>query len=364
MIKNYNFVIERWTRLSAGTGSLMAVLLIVLAFGPFLFDANIVDRFTTLFIYVILAVMWNALAGYAGLISVGQQAFFGLGAYFAIQLSFHGVSVYLAMLIGAFIAGVISLPLSLLMLRLSGGEFAIGMWVVAELAHLLVNLDPLVQGDTGISLIALNAYGSDDRRAYNYWMALAAMVTLFTLVFALLRGRLGASVQAIRDDQDAARSIGVRVLASKRIIFFLAAFGCALAGTLSLATLITFQPKSYFGIQWTAYMIFMVLVGGLGTLEGPILGAVIFFSIESFFGETGVWYLIGLGAAAVVFALFMPRGLWGTLEDKRGIRLLPVGYHLRLLRSNLPYGVRLYEGSDVTDSPEHTAGGDKALRPE
>jgi branched-chain amino acid transport system permease protein len=360
MIKARNFVVERWTRLSAGTGSLMAVLLVVLAFGPFLFDANIVDRFTTFFIYVILAVMWNALAGYAGLISVGQQAFFGLGAYFAIQLSFHGVSVYLAMLIGAFIAGVISLPLSLLMLRLSGGEFAIGMWVVAELAHLLVNLDPLVQGETGISLIALNAYGSDDRRAYNYWMALAAMVTFFTLVFALLRGRLGASVQAIRDDQDAARSVGVRVLASKRTIFFLAAFGCALAGTLSLATFITFQPKSYFGIQWTAYMIFMVLVGGLGTLEGPILGAAIFFSIECFFGETGVWYLVGLGSAAVVFALFMPRGLWGILEDKLGIRLLPVGYHLRLLPSNLVDGVRRYDGSDVVRSPAHGAGDDTA----
>jgi branched-chain amino acid transport system permease protein len=330
MSTDSGFVVERWTRLSAGTSILAAALLVVLAFGPLLFDANIVDRFTTLFIYVILAVMWNALAGYAGLVSVGQQAFFGLGAYFAIQLSYHGVSVYPALVLGALVAGVISLPISLLMLRLRGGEFAIGMWVVAELAHLLVNLDDLVQGETGISLIALNAYGPDARRAYNYWIALAAMVVLLALVFALLRGRLGASVQAIRDDEDAAQSVGVRVLATKRIIFFLAAFGCALAGSLWLATSITFQPKTYFGIQWTAYMIFMVLVGGLGTFEGPILGAVIFFLIEYFFSETGVWYLIGLGAAAVVFALFLPRGLWGAVEDRLGIRLLPVGYRLRM----------------------------------
>jgi branched-chain amino acid transport system permease protein len=328
------FVVERWTRLSAGTSVIVAAVLAVLAFGPLLFDANIVDRLTTLFIYVILAVMWNALAGYAGLVSVGQQAFFGLGAYFAIQLSYHGVSVYPALVLGALIAGVISLPVSLLMLRLRSGEFAIGMWVVAELAHLLVNLDDLVQGETGISLIALNAYGADNRRAYNYWMALGAAVILLALVFALLRGRLGASVQAIRDDEDAAQSVGVRVLASKRIIFFLAAFGCALAGALWLATSITFQPKTYFGIQWTAYMIFMVLVGGLGTFEGPILGAVIFFLIEYLFGETGVWYLIGLGAAAVAFALFLPRGLWGTVEDRLGIRLLPVGYRLRMLGSD------------------------------
>lgn len=324
------FTVERWTRLSAATTVVTAVLLVVLAAGPLLFTANIVDSLATLFIYLILAVMWNALAGYGGLVSVGQQAFFGLGAYFAIQLSHYGVSVYPALVLGALIAGLLSLPISLLMLRLRAGEFAIGMWVVAELAHLVVVLDQLINGETGVSLIALNAYGPDDRRAYNYWMALVSMVVLLGLVFALLRGRHGASVQAIRDDEDAAESIGVRVLATKRTIFFLAAFGCALAGTLWLATLITFQPRTYFGIQWTAYMIFMVLVGGLGTFEGPIIGAVIFFLIEYLFGETGVWYLVGLGASAVVFALFLPRGLWGTVEDRLGIRLLPVGYRLRM----------------------------------
>jgi branched-chain amino acid transport system permease protein len=198
-----------------------------------------------------------------------------------------------------------------------------------------VALDPLINGETGVSMIALSAFNPDDRRAYNYWMALVAMVVLLALVFLMLRGRLGTSVQAIRDDEDAAESVGVRVLAAKRTIFFLAAFGCALAGTLWLATSITFQPRQYFGIQWTAYMIFMVLVGGLGTFEGPILGATIFFLIEYFFGQTGVWYLIGLGAVAVIFAMFLPRGIWGNLEQNFGIRLLPIGYRLRMLASSL-----------------------------
>ena len=77
------------------------------------------------------------------------------------------------------------------MLRLRDGEFAIGMWVVAELAHLLVVLDPVINGETGVSMIALNAFNPDDRRAYNYWMALVAMVVLLALVFVILRGRLG-----------------------------------------------------------------------------------------------------------------------------------------------------------------------------
>lgn len=350
------FVVERWTRLSAVSSIAVAVVLAFLALAPLLFDANVVDSLTTLFIYLILSVMWNALAGYAGLVSVGQQAFFGLGAYFAIQLSYYGIGVYPALLFGALITGVLSFPISLLMLRLRGGEFAIGMWVVAELAHLLVALDPVINGETGVSMIALNAIAPDTRRDYNYWMALAAMVVLLAAVFALLRGRLGASVQAIRDDEDAAESVGVRVLAGKRTIFFLAAFGCALAGSLWLATSISFQPRQYFGIQWTAYMIFMVLVGGLGTFEGPILGGVIFFLIEYLFGQTGVWYLVGLGGAAIVFALFLPRGLWGTIEDKFGIRLLPVGYSLRML------GPDVYAGNAAADE-RAGAPGDAAAQP-
>ena len=105
--------------------------------------------------------MWNALVGYCGLVSIGQQAFFGLGAYFAVRLADSGVSVYPSLFLAALIVGALSLPLSALMLRLKGGEFAIGMWVVSELAHLLVNLDTLINGETGTSLIALNAYPTD-----------------------------------------------------------------------------------------------------------------------------------------------------------------------------------------------------------
>lgn len=322
--------VQRWTRLSATASAVLVVLIVALAFVPLMFGANVLDSLTLLFVYVILGVMWNALAGYGGLVSVGQQAFFGLGAYAAIRLSSFGVPVYGALVLGALLAGAVSLPLSTFALRLHGGEFAIGMWVVAELAHLLVNLDRLIQGETGTSLIALNAYAPQDRRAYNYWLALAAMVVLVGAVFALLRGRLGAAVQAIRDNEEAAASIGVRVLAAKRTIFVLASVGCAMAGAIYLSYQISFQPRAYFSVNWSAYMIFMALVGGLGTFEGPIIGAVFFFLMESWFGATGVWYLVGLGAVALLFALFAPRGLWGMLEDRTGLQLLPLGYRLRL----------------------------------
>jgi branched-chain amino acid transport system permease protein len=320
--------VRRWSTVSiVAIGGLVGIL-VILAFGPLFLGSYLTDRITTLFIYVILAVMWNALAGYGGLVSVGQQAFFGLGAYAVIRLSEAGVPVYPAMALAPVIVAALAFALSPLALRLRGGEFAIGMWVFAELAHLLVNLDGLIQGETGRSLIALSSFAPDIRRANNYWFALGAMTIFLALVFVLLRSRTGASVQAIRDNEEAAASVGVRVMSTKRTIFVLAAAGCAAAGALTLSTLITFQPKTFFSVQWTAYMIFMTLVGGLGTFEGPIIGAVVFFVVESLFGASGVWYLVALGATALVFSLWIPRGIWGTISARSGVQLMPIGYRL------------------------------------
>jgi branched-chain amino acid transport system permease protein len=330
-----SFRVQRWTTASRATIAAVAVLAIVGAVAPLWLGPGAMDRLTILYVYVILAAMWNALAGYAGLVSVGQQLFIGLGAYFTIKLADWGLNPFVAMIAAGVIVAVIALPLSFPMLRLRGGEFAIGMWVVAELAHLLVNLDPLVRGETGTSLIALNAFDPVLRRNLIYWLALAAMTGLLGGLFLLLRSRVGAAIQAIRDNEEAAASVGVRVTSTKRLIFVLAAFGVGLAGALWLATALTFQPKAFFSVQWTAYMIFMVLVGGIGTFEGAILGAVLFFLIETWFGSTGVWYLVGLGGTALVFALLLPRGIWGAIERRTGLRLLPVGYRLDL---KLPEG--------------------------
>jgi branched-chain amino acid transport system permease protein len=341
MTRPSSMKVYRSTPLSAVASVVVFALVAVLAIMPLVMSADVTGPLTTLFIYIILGVMWNVLAGYGGLVSVGQQAFFGLGAYAAIRLSYGGVPVYPALILGALLAGVTALPLSVFALRLKGGEFAIGMWIVAELTHLLVNIDSLIQGETGTSLIALNALPPAARQRDIYWLALASMVLLGASVFAILRGPLGASVRAIRDNEEAAASVGVNVLGCKRIIFALSAVGCAMAGTLWLATYITFQPKSYFSAQWSAYMIFMALVGGLGTFEGPILGAILFFLMEVLFGDTGVWYLASLGLMAVILSLLLPQGLWGFIENRFSLHLLPVGY--RLLPTKKPSDVKLSE---------------------
>jgi branched-chain amino acid transport system permease protein len=328
------FTIERWTPASRIGFAGIAIIVALFALAPILLKSGTLDRLTALFIYIMLAAMWNALAGYGGLVSIGQQMFFGLGAYFTIRLADAGLNPFLSTFASAVVVALVAWSISYFMLHLKGGEFAIGMWVLSAFTHLLVNLDDLIQGETGTSLISMNAYESDGRRIAIYLMALVSMLLLLGILYTLLRSKSGAAIQAIRDNEAAATSVGVDVVKTKRKLFVLAAFGIGLAGALWLCSALTFQPKTYFSVQWTAYMIFMVLVGGIGKFEGAIIGAVLFFVVETWFGGTGVWYLIGLGLAAVIFSLYFPKGIWGAIETRFGITLLPIGYKLNVLKSN------------------------------
>jgi branched-chain amino acid transport system permease protein len=323
--------VHRWTKGSRVFVSGAGVLLVLLAFIPFAFTQNTTEKLTELFVLIIIAAMWNVMAGFAGLVSVGQQAFIGIGAYATIVAAEQGVNPFVGAVLAALFAGVVSLPVSLLVFRLRGGQFAIGMWVVAEVFRLLVTNDQSIGGGTGRSLIGLNVYDPATRQAYTYWVALGFMALLVILGFVLLRSRLGASLQAIRDDEAAAVSVGVRVTRAKRVVFLLAGVGCGAAGAVTILNTLRVQPDSIFGVQWTAYMIFMVLLGGLGTFEGPVLGALVLFGVQQEFANQGSWYLVGLGAVAIVVTLLFPRGLWGALVDRFELRLMPVGYHVRQL---------------------------------
>jgi len=331
------FRVQRWTPLSiAFTGGLGGGIA-VLALGPLVFGENTQYNLIQLFFLAIMAMMWNALAGYGGLVSVGQQAFIGLGAYGAVFFSVqHGLNPYLSMFLATLVGGAVAIPVAAVVLWLRNGAFAIATWVVAEAFAILVSLDPnpAIGGGTGTSaLLPFNLrYTPSQRLHYTYWAALGAVAVLLLLLFVLLRSRLGGSLQAIRDDEEAAASVGVRVLLGKGILFVVAGAGCAAAGTIILAwqlSVLPLGPNSVFGINWTARMIFMVLVGGLGTFEGPIIGAVVLYLLQTYVSIGGVWYFVMLGGIAIGFALLMPRGIWGTIQERFNVQLLPVGYRLR-----------------------------------
>ena len=144
----------------------------------------------------------------------------------------------------------------------------------------------------------------------------------------LLRSRFGLDLTAIRDNEVGARSVGVRVVLAKRIVYLVAAAGAGAAGAVLIISQLFIQPTSVFSVQWSAYMIFVALIGGLGSIEGPIVGTLIFFMLQQTLADRGAWYLIVLGSIAVVMAMWVPRGIWGLVANRFDLRLFPVGYFL------------------------------------
>jgi branched-chain amino acid transport system permease protein len=303
-------------------------VLAVLAYLPYLTTTGTTSSMVNLFILVTLGTTWNLLAGYAGLVSVGQQAYIGVGACIVYFLASHGVEPFIALPAAVVGCAIVSLPVSLLVFRLSGAYFAIATWVVSETFSQSLARDSSLGGGTGASLPGLGGVGATLLNAYTYWAALG--VTVLTLLgsYLLLRSRLGLALTAVRDNEVAARSLGVRVGRAKRIVYLAAAAGGGGAGALVILSQLNVQTSNVFNVQWSAYMIFVVLIGGIGSLEGPILGAIVFFVLEQRLANYGGWYLILLGTVAVLMALFARRGLWGVV-DRFDFPLFPVGYTLR-----------------------------------
>jgi len=316
-----------------GRGSLpggigMLVVVAALAVLPYTAGPDVIFNLVSMFVLIMLASMWNLLAGYGGMMSIGLQAFYGLGGYTLLFLSNHGVGVWPGIPLAALITGVIAVPVSFLAFRLRGGYFAIGTWVISEAIYLIVSQDSSLGGGSGASLTTLSGYDPAQRQANTYWVALTLLVLAVGGVFALLRSRLGLGLTAIRDSETAADSLGVRTGFAKRVAFLVAALGCGAAGALTLANTLSIAPGSAFDVTLTAYMIFCVLIGGLGTIEGPVIGAVIFFEIQYHYSSSGVWYLVALGALAIVMAIRLPQGIWGLVTTRTRLSLFPVGYQL------------------------------------
>jgi branched-chain amino acid transport system permease protein len=228
------------------------------------------------------------------------------------------------------IAGVISFPISFVAFRLSGGYFAIGTWVIAEVLRLIVMQVDVLGGGSGITFQAMSESMSPGRRiAYVYWLSLVAVVIAIAVTYLLMRSRLGLGFTAIRDDSVAAGSLGVRVVRSRRLVFVVSAMGCALGGAMIAASTLRVEPESLFSVQWSAFMIFIVVIGGIGTIEGPIVGAIIFFALQQWLSDLGTWYLVILGVLAIVITLYLPKGVWGLISGNGRIRLFPVGYTLK-----------------------------------
>ena len=281
-------------------------------------------EFVEIACYFIFAMMWNLLAGYGGMVSIGQQAFFGFGGYVMLMLgNFAGVNPFLAVPLGALAAALIAVPVSYVAFRLQGGYFAIGTWVIAEVFRLSFANVAAVGGGSGTSLTALRGIEKATRENATYWMALLCVVASIALVYLFLRSKRGLALLAIRDNEVAAESQGIAVGSMKLAVYVVAAFGCGLAGALYFLGNLRISPDAAFSVNWTAFAIFMVVIGGIGRIEGPIVGTLIFWALNKFFSDYGTWYLLGLGLLAIVVTIRFKQGLWGFVQQRYGWSLFP-----------------------------------------
>jgi branched-chain amino acid transport system permease protein len=323
--------VERYTSTSKVALPVAAVIIIAAATVPAWGSSAVMKQSVTLLTLLALSQMWNLLAGYAGLVSVGQQAYVGIGAYtlwvFAEKV---GINPFLCVPIAGIVAALFSVPTAGLAFRLRGGYFAVGTWVIAEVYRLLVTQISWLGGGSGVSFNSVGQVDRNTREAVVFWLALGVAVGSIVLVYLLLRSRRGIALTAIRDDETGARGLGVNVFRSKLWVYIIAAFGTGTTGAVIYLNLLRAQPEAAFSLQWSALMIFAVVIGGLGTIEGPIIGAVVFFILQQLLADYGTWYLILIGALAAGVVVFAQRGLWGTIVRKRAIDLFPVRRRLCL----------------------------------
>jgi branched-chain amino acid transport system permease protein len=215
------------------------------------------------------------------------------------------------------------------MFRLRGHYFAIGTWVVAEVFRLLAAQTTALDGGSGTSLPAAVVLSiAETRQAREfviYWIALAQVAVILFAIVWLLRSRYGLALTAIRDSELGARSNGVDVARIKYAVYVAVAFGTAMVGALIFLQKIRISPDTAFSVNdWTAFVIFITVIGGIGRIEGPIIGTVIFFLLRQTLADLGAIYLLILGVVAIAVMLWAPKGLWGLIADRLGWQVFPL----------------------------------------
>jgi branched-chain amino acid transport system permease protein len=323
--------VERTTPASRAGALAAVVLLGALVAVPWTGDAGLMRVIVEFVALLVLAQMWNLLAGYAGLVSIGQQAYVGLGGYALIVLADDlGVDPFLAVPLAGLVAVVFALPTAALVFRFRGAAFAVGTWAVAEVYRLLIANTPALGRGTGRTLKAVFPLARETRELATYAVAVAVGVTALVAVYLYLRSRLGLRLMAVRDSEPASESLGVDVFRTKLAVYLICAFGTGTTGALVYLNLLRISPDAAFSINWTASTIFIVVIGGLGTLEGPIVGTLVFFLLRELLAEYGAWYMILLGTLAVLAMMRFPQGLWGLVASRWDLRFFPVERRVRL----------------------------------
>ena len=281
------------------------VTLLLIAFPPFAGTEHTLNLLISLFVVFILAQAWNILAGYAGQVSLGNAAFFGIGA-----LVFHVIAwswrlpAWLALPAGGISAVILACALGIPAFRLKGVYFAIGTLALAEVLRITIgNILPLT---IYIPTDHINTYSLQSR----YYVALLLVLITQGVAWCMINSKIGLALRAVRDDEEAADTSGVNLFRHKLLALVYSSFFSGVAGGLFSYYQISILPTSLFSPQWTFEPLMAAAVGGAGTLLGPVIGSVFLILVMEVFALTvGKAYLIIFGAIFVAVVLFFPSGL-------------------------------------------------------
>ena len=312
--------------------SLGGVLLAILALLALIFPAFFTlpyhrDLAIKILLYATLAQAWNILAGYCGQVSLGHAVFFGIGAYTSsvLQMQF-GVNPWIGLVVGAALAVAFSQAIGYPCFRLRGHYFAIATIAIGEIIHTLAINWEFIGGARGLtlpirkdSLLAFQFHGT---KFIYYYIPLALMVVCFLGAWHIQRSRIGYYLRAIREDSDAAQSVGIPVTRYKLIAMAVSAAFVSVGGSFYAQYVLYLDPDSVFPLSLSILVCVLTVVGGVGTLWGPLVGTALMFPLSEFtriqFGGTGSGVdLLIYGALLTIVAVFQPTGLVGLVTRWR-----------------------------------------------
>ncbi len=298
--------------------AVLVVVLYVLALAGIL-SGNAMRYMLNIFLYITLGSMWNLMSGFTGMTSLGQQSFIGLAGYsLAVMTATYGLSYWIGFLVGGAIGAVVSLILAVILFRMRGMYFAVATWVIAEALKTFFTSWTFVKQGGGMS-VAASPYPSTRTI---YLIALTLCVISIVVIYLLLKSKIGLGLTAMRDDADAASSVGVNIFKSKLLVFVICAIFTSLAGAVFYLNKGNIYPTGGFGISWTVSVVFIVIIGGIGTMAGPVVGAVVYVLLSEVLSKFPGWSNIILGVIAILVILFLPDGIMGTLQKKLHFEIL------------------------------------------
>jgi branched-chain amino acid transport system permease protein len=306
----------------------LAILLLLIA--PLIVHSTFfVHLMIMVLMWTVLGASWNILGGFSGQVSFGHAMFLGAGAYTTMILYLRlGIAPWYGIIAGGLVAAVIALPIGFICFRLRGPYFALSTLAVAEIIRLVaLNWESLTNGPVGLLITTLpnvtlwgRSINWESKIPFYYIIALIVLASLVA-TYVMSRTRLGAYLLAVKEDIDSAEAIGINTIKVRVTALSLSAFFAGVAGGFYAMYLRYIDPDAVFSIAISVEMLFIAVVGGLTTVAGPLIGAIVLVTFGETFRELFlVGHLIFYGAAMMLAIRYMPEGIWGKLRLWVGVQ--------------------------------------------